>query len=102
MAKKNTERVYKGWVMDFGTEDKAVEMYNILLTKKASSKEAAGSYAESVAFLAQENYGYMGNAHFGKYVLWMQFDGYGANKSEAKNNLLGFLTTIEDKIAGMK
>jgi hypothetical protein len=48
---------YRSWVMDFGTEANAKEMYNSQIQQLASVKEAAGSYPETVAFW---NKSYMG------------------------------------------
>jgi len=102
MSKTNTERSYKGWVMDYGTPEKAAIMFNEKFTENSSTKEIAGTYAESAAILVPDTYGYQGYANFGKYVLWMKFDNYGSNKSEAKNNLLGFMEVIKGKIDSMK
>ena len=75
---------YRSWVMDFGTEANAKEMYNSQIQQLASVKEAAGSYPETVAFLEQKLYGYDGYAVFGKYMVVIWLDGYGSNKSRLK------------------
>lgn len=102
MAKKNTERTYRGWVMDYGTPENAVAMYTEKLTENSSAKEVTSTFAESAVFLIPGTYGYEGYANFEKYVIWMNFDNYGANKSEAKNNLLGFIGVVKGKINSMK
>ena len=84
--------------MDFGTVANAEDMYSSKLQQFASDKEAAGSYPETEAFVKPSLYGYDGYAIFGKYMVVVWLDGFGANKSEAKNKTIEFLQTIEQKI----
>ncbi len=92
------EQTYRSWVMDFGTEANAKELYNTKLQQYASVKEAAGSYQETKAFVKSSQYGYDGFAVFGKYIVLLWLDGFGTNKSEAKERTVEFLQTIEQKI----
>jgi hypothetical protein len=101
MTKYGTDRTYKAWVLDFGTAEKAAIMYNTILAANSSEKEASGLYPETVAFLVKDSYGYSGYANFGKYFVSMSFDGYGANTSEAKNNVVDFLQVVKGKIDAM-
>ena len=103
MGKAGTGYYFIEWLMDFGSAENASEMYTKKLNQFQSSKEAAGDFPESVAFLDNGLlYGYDAYAHFGKYFLWLNFDGYGANKSEAKQNAIGFLIVIKSKIDALQ
>lgn len=92
------EQTYRSWVMDFGTEANAKELYNTKSQQYASVKEAAGSYPETKAFVKSTQYGYDGFAIFGKYIVLLWLDGFGTSKSEAKERTVEFLQTIEQKI----
>lgn len=102
MQKDGTERTYRSWIIDFGTAEKAAVMFNEKVNKYQSTKEAAGSYAATTAFIVPTDYGYDAYANFTHYYVWMSFDSYGTNKSEAKNNALGFLAMTQGKIETMK
>jgi len=92
------EQTYRAWIMDFGTEANAKEIYNSKIQQYASDKEKTDSYPETSAFLKPDLYGYSGYAIFGRYMVVIWLDGYGTNKSEAKNNANDFLKTIEQKL----
>jgi hypothetical protein len=101
MEKEGTERTYQSWTVDFGTPEKAANMFNIKALANPTM-EPATEFATTEAFLVSDTYGYQGFANFGKYYVWMKFDNFGSNKSEAKNNLLGFLKVVKAKINGLK
>lgn len=94
----NGEQSYRSWIMDFGTEANAQNMYNSKVDYFTSDKEVAGSYPETKAFVRPSQTGYDGYAIFGRYMVSIWLDGFGANKSEGKNKTLEFLQTIEQKI----
>ncbi|MBN1307627.1 MAG: hypothetical protein JXA18_06910 [Chitinispirillaceae bacterium] len=101
MSKSGTEYNFFCWLLDFGTAEKAILMYNKILEERQSDKEDAGDFPESVAFIDKSPlYGRDGYAHFDKYFIWYSFDGYGTNYSEAKANLIGFLEVTKSKIDG--
>ena len=99
---KKGEQTYQSWVMDFGTKANAEDMYNTKVQQYSSDKETAGSYPETKSFVKSSMYGYDGYAIFGKYLVVIWLDGFGANKSEAKNMAVEFLETIEQKITELK
>jgi hypothetical protein len=77
-------------------------MYNTKIQQFASEKETATPYSENKAFVRPTLSGYEGYAVFGKFMIWITLDGYGANKSEGKSKTIEFLQTIEQKIKELK
>ncbi|HEX2957051.1 MAG TPA: hypothetical protein VHO70_09460 [Chitinispirillaceae bacterium] len=100
--KKGVEQTYVSWIMDFGTEANAKLMYDDRIQQFASEKEVTTSFPETKSFLRQILYGYDGYAIFGKYMVWVSLDGFGANKGQAKNEVVAFLLTIEQKLKDLK
>lgn len=97
----NGEKTYESYVMDFGSADNAKEMYDTKLKALSASKEDASGFSEDEAFIEPSLYGYNGYAIFGNLMVVIWLDNYGANKSEAKNNIVEFLKTIEKKISDL-
>ncbi|HEX2957059.1 MAG TPA: hypothetical protein VHO70_09500 [Chitinispirillaceae bacterium] len=95
------EQLYKSWVMDFGTEAHAKEMYDSKV-QEFSNEDSTGSYPIAKAFVRSSDYGYDGYAIFGRYMVVLWLDGFGANLSEAKNKTIEFLQTIEMKLKELK
>lgn len=93
------DQTYQSWILDFGTAENALDMYNTKVQQFASTKETAGNYPETKAFVTPSAYGYDGYAVFGKFMVVLWLDGFGANKGEAKDKTVDFMETIESKIA---
>ncbi len=98
MDRAGTAFTFRMWIMDFGTAEKATEMYNSR-KDEFTTREAAGSLSEDVAFIdASGLYGRDGYAHFGKYVIQIAFSGYSGKLNQAKDDAIGFLEAIKAKL----
>jgi hypothetical protein len=86
------------FVMDFGTADKARQMYDEM---RPATGTAVGGEADSVAIVDEStpSFGCMLFAHYGKFYIELKFNNY-AVKAEAVSDAGQFLGVYKQKIAG--
>ncbi len=85
-------------VMDFGTIEKAANMYQYF-SSRISPVVKAGNYNSSVAVIDPSPLdGCIGYAHFKQFYIELSLMGYGAEKSEAYNNTARFIEIFQAKI----
>ncbi len=86
------------YVMDFGTAEKAMAMYEEL---RPASGTAVGGEDDSVAIIDEStpSFGCMLYAHYGKFYIELKFNNY-TTKSEAVGDAGLFLSVYKAKIVG--
>lgn len=85
-------------VLDYATEDKAIEMYNYSDASNGDKLNAGNEFPLSVAQLDGSPLGgVIAIAHFGKFYMELTFTGF-SDKSEAVKTAVSFIEVFEQKI----
>ncbi len=98
---KSTEFEADIFVMDFGDDSKATNMFNRMSADYKNNKMPIDGYAATVVVTEENLSGVNTIAHFGRFFIEIKFTGY-LNKAESRATAKSFIETLEKKYNDMK